>query len=70
MFKDLTEKDIFDYENMNLVYMAHDFSVSPERFNTDKKLNEFWDVLSLSSVSNGTEYVSSIESKDHPIIGV
>lgn len=36
MYQDLNEKDIYDYEHMNLVYMAHDFAVSPERFATDK----------------------------------
>jgi hypothetical protein len=69
MFQDWTEDDINYVQSNNFAYQAHDFAVSPGRFETDKGLNSFWDVTSVSAIpNNGTLFVSSIEAKDYPIL--
>ncbi len=50
-----------------MTFNAHSFAISPEYFESDQSLREFWDVTSLSYMPNGTAFVASIEAKEYPI---
>ena len=66
MFEGLGEY-AFEFEKMNLTYNSHSFAISPDSFEQDVDMKNFWDVTSHSFMPNGTAFVSSIEAKDYPI---
>ena len=43
-----------DFENHNFAYNWHTNSTRPETFESDKGLNEFWEVTSVGKTENGT----------------
>lgn len=52
-----------------LVMENHMSGVSMELWLDNKKLNDFFSVVSYSLDRNGTKYVSTIEARDYPIYG-
>ncbi|KAE8619469.1 hypothetical protein XENTR_v10009802 [Xenopus tropicalis] len=48
----------------------HHFGLTPETFRANKKLSEFYRVLSTNRDTNGVEFISTIEARNHPIYGV
>lgn len=70
MYRDLSKKDKRDFETMNLTYNSHDFALAPEKFKSDNGMKEFWEITSLSSVTNGTKYVSSFQAQTLPIVAL
>lgn len=56
-----------EFETHNFTYNSHHFAFSPEVFETDEGLKNFWDVTATSQMPNGTHFVASIEAKNYPI---
>jgi gamma-glutamyl hydrolase len=67
VFSGLGEERALEFEKNNFTYNHHQWSITPETFNTDEDLSNFWDVTSTSLSPNGTEFVASMESKKYPI---
>ncbi|KAM9970151.1 hypothetical protein ACTFIR_001996 [Dictyostelium discoideum] len=48
----------------------HHFGVSPNTFNNNPLLNQFFNVLATNNDKSGNEFISLIESKDYPIYAI
>ncbi|OCT90246.1 gamma-glutamyl hydrolase [Xenopus laevis] len=48
----------------------HHFGLTPETFRANKKLSDFFRVLSTNRDINGVEFISTIEARNYPIYGV
>ena len=60
----------FAFEDHNMTYNAHNYSIDPEKFKTDKGLREMFDVTAISYLpSDGRPFVASVESPKYPIFG-
>jgi gamma-glutamyl hydrolase len=57
------------FEDHNITYNSHSFSISPEKFKTDKGIADIFEILSLSYTADGKEFVSSMEGKKYPFFG-
>jgi len=59
----------WEFERKNMTYNAHMFGVSPAKMQSDKGLNSFWDITSLSYTEDGSPFIASFEAKHYPIFG-
>lgn len=67
MFEGLGMK-AYDFEEKNMTFNSHDSGFSPQIFEDDEYLKNFWDVTSVSFMPDGTPFVATIESKHYPIL--
>jgi len=67
MFKWLNNK-AFAFEDNAFAYNAHNFGVSPAKFETDEGLKEMFEVISTSKMpgDNATEFVTTFEGRKYP----
>jgi len=61
--------DAYKLSSGNFTLNSHSWSVSPETFETDKGLKDFWDVTAVSYDADGKAFVASMEAKKYPIMG-
>ncbi|CAI9619621.1 unnamed protein product [Staurois parvus] len=54
----------------NITANFHHFGLTPEVFFANKKLSEFYRILSTNRDKNKVEFISTIEARDYPIYGV
>ncbi|XP_018427901.1 PREDICTED: gamma-glutamyl hydrolase-like [Nanorana parkeri] len=54
----------------NITANFHHFGLTPEGFFANKKLSEFYRILSTNRDRNGAQFISTIEARDYPIYGV
>ena len=66
MYEGLGDKAM-EFSTHNFTYNSHSYAVYPATFETDKGLSNFWDVTALSSTTDGTKFVASIEAKNYPV---
>lgn len=59
-----------DLETRNITANLHHYSIKPELYRTDFRLNSMFNVLSYNNDRKGQRFVSSIEAKEIPIYGV
>lgn len=68
MFGDAPQHIFETFAKQPVTQNLHHEGVAPERFTSDPKLAEFWQVLSTNiAPQNGRTFVSSIEAKNHRI---
>uniref|UniRef100_A0A7S3CJB2 folate gamma-glutamyl hydrolase n=1 Tax=Strombidium rassoulzadegani TaxID=1082188 RepID=A0A7S3CJB2_9SPIT len=70
MFCDASEETIELFQSKKQTYNNHQYSIHPEKFESDQGLRQFWEVTSVSrgEASGSVEFVASMESKDYPIM--
>lgn len=57
------------FENYNLTYNAHHWGMNPDKFKTDKGLQELFKLTSISYMPDGRPFVATIESEQYPFFG-
>ncbi len=57
------------FEDHNVTYNSHHWSMNPDKFNTDKGLASMFKLTGISHMPNGTAIVASIESEQYPFFG-
>ena len=73
MFRNFTDADLFMLQTENVTQNSHAYAVPMEYFFSDKGLNSYWNVTSLSVVGPEVEtefpaFATTIESKEFPIL--
>lgn len=64
-------KDIFNaLSTENITYNHHNYGISPETFEENPKLKDFFDIISLNKGVHGETYISTFEAKRYPFYGV
>jgi gamma-glutamyl hydrolase len=59
----------FLFEDHDITYNSHHWSIDPKLFKTDKGLSSMYEVTAVSYMPDGREFVASIESKNYPFFG-
>ena len=66
-------RDAFEFEKHNFTYNSHEWSLDPEKMESDAGLKDFWTLTAISHMpNNGSSplpIVASIEAKNYPIFG-
>ncbi|CAN8233851.1 unnamed protein product [Cochlearia groenlandica] len=52
-----------------LVMQNHQFGISPDRFETNKALSDFFNIVTTCTDDNSKAYVSTVQSKRYPVTG-
>ncbi|XP_060730192.1 gamma-glutamyl hydrolase [Tachysurus vachellii] len=68
MFKDFPKDLMTSLANKPLTENSHEWSITTEKFTANKKLKNFYKILSTST-DGQTEFVSTVEANDFPIYG-
>lgn len=72
-FYSLLGRNAFEFEHHNYTYNAHEWSLDPEKMESDAGLKDFWTLTAISHMpNNGSDplpIVASIEAKNYPIFG-
>lgn len=61
--------EAFLFEDHNVTYHSHHWSMDPEKFNTDKGLASVFKLTAISYMPDGSPIVASIESEQYPFFG-
>lgn len=57
------------FEDHNVTYNSHHWSMNPDKFNTDKGLSDMFKLTAISHMPDGRPIVASVESDRYPFIG-
>ncbi len=57
------------FEDHNVTYNAHHWSMNPDKFNTDKGLMSMFNLTAISYMPDGRPIVASVESEQYPFFG-
>lgn len=60
----------YNFENYNITYNSHSWSIGPLTFENNKALGEFYRPLSTAKDIYGKTYISSMEAYKYPFYGV
>ena len=61
--------EAFLFEDHNVTYNSHHWSMNPDKFNTDKGLASMFKLTAISYMPDGRPIVASIESEKYPFYG-
>lgn len=70
MFSDMPSSLRTAISSENITYNWHESGFTPDIFETNEKLKNFFRVLSTNTDENGAAFISSYEAKDFPFYGV
>merc|ERR1712007_208983 len=70
LFKDMPKRLIDALQTQNLTANFHHDGVTLDAFHENKKLSEFFSLVSTSRLGNGDVFVSTMEAKNYPIVGI
>ncbi|KAG0558506.1 hypothetical protein KC19_10G033500 [Ceratodon purpureus] len=59
-----------EFHTQNLAMQNHHWGLSPELWSSTPELNDFYRVLTVSPDRNNKLYISTVEARDYPILGV
>ena len=68
MFCQMGQEDADELTRGDYLINIHTYSVPVEKYSTDEKLREFWDVVATSTAPSGEEFAAAIEAKNYPIM--
>lgn len=63
-------KILDELDNRKLAMQNHKWGLSPETWYSTPKLNDFFEVLTVTPDRNNKLYVSTVEAREYPILGV
>ncbi|XP_040202172.1 gamma-glutamyl hydrolase-like [Rana temporaria] len=70
MFRHIPPKLLHAVTREDITANFHHFGLTPEVFYANKKLSEFYRILSTNRDTKGVEFISTFEARDYPIYGV
>lgn len=70
MFEWVPLSVVEEFRTQNLAMQNHNWGLSPELWSSTPELNDFYRVLTVSPDRNNKLYISTVEAREYPILGV
>ena len=69
MYSGLSDREFSNLHELNITMNFHRDGVLPETYKANKKLSDFFTILSTNKDRKGREFISSVEAKSHAVFG-